>query len=108
RLICTVVGTLPTGQHTVPDSTRPLCGALAADVLAFTTPSGGSGGGVTAGFATATKWGGSWAVGLGASYRYAASFTPIAGGGDLKPGNEGRARLGIEGPLRGGKCLGAA
>jgi len=105
RLIFTVVGTLPTGQQTVPDSTLPLFGALATDVLDFTTPSFGSGGGVTAGFATATKWGGSWAVGLGASYRYAASFTPIAGGGDLKPGNEGRARLGIEGPLGGGKYL---
>ncbi len=105
RLIFTVVGTLPTGQQTVPDSTLPLFGALATDFLDFTTPSFGSGGGLTAGFATATKWGGSWAVGLGASYHYAASFTPIAGGGDLKPGNEGRARLGIEGPLGGGKYL---
>jgi len=69
RLIFTVVGTLPTGQQTVPDSTLPLFGALATDVLDFTTPSFGS------------------------------------GGGDLKPGNEGRARLGIEGPLGGGKYL---
>ena len=108
RLLLTVVGTLPTGRQTVPDSTLALFGALATDLLDFTTPNFGSGGAVTAGFATAAKWGGSWAVGGGASYRYNAGFTPFSGSGELKPGSEGRARLGVEGPLPGGKYLRAA
>ena len=105
RLILSLVGTLPTGRQTVPDSTLPLFGALATDLLDFTTPSFGSGGAVTAGFATAARWGSNWAVGGGASYRYSGGFTPVSGGGELKPGSEGRARLGIEGPLAGGKYL---
>jgi hypothetical protein len=103
RLLFTLVGTLPTGAAEVPDTTIPLFGATATDLLGFTTPGFGSGGGLSAGFASAFKLGQNWAVGTGASYRYAASYTPVAGGDQLTPGGETRLRFGVEGPFGGGK-----
>ena len=103
RLVFSLVGTVPTGATAVPDTTIPLFGATATDLLGFTTPSFGSGGGVSAGFASAFKMGSDWAIGAGASYRYGASYTPLKGGSTLTPGGEVRARFGIEGPFGGGK-----
>jgi hypothetical protein len=103
RLVLNIVGTIPTGASAVPDTTIPLFGATATDLLGFTTPSFGSGGGMSAGFASAFKMGSDWAIGAGASYRYGASYTPLKGGGTLTPGGEIRARFGIEGPFGGGK-----
>jgi hypothetical protein len=103
RLILNLVGTLPTGATEVADTTIPLFGATATDLLGFTTPGFGSGGGFSAGFASAFKMGQSWAIGTGASYRYGASYTPVKGGNALAPGGEIRARFGIEGPFGGGK-----
>jgi len=103
RLLFTLVATLPTGAASVPDTTIPLFGATATDLLGFTTPGFGSGGGVSAGFASAFKMGQNWAVGTGFSYRHGASYTPVAGGSEMAPGGEVRARLGIEGPFGGGK-----
>ena len=111
HLIISVAGTLPTGQKTVSDSTVPLLSALATDLLAFTTPTLGSGGGATGGFATAFRLGERWAGGVAASYRWHAGYTPVSGGGRLEPGGEGRVRLGVEGPLGadgGGYFRGAA
>lgn len=102
RLLFTLVATLPTGAAEVPDTTIPLFGATATDLLGFTTPGFGSGGGVSAGFASAFKMGQNWAVGTGVSYRQGASYTPVAGGSEMSPGGEVRARLGIEGPFGGG------
>ena len=103
RLLFTLVGTLPTGAAEVPDTTIPLYGATATDLLGFTTPGFGSGGGLSAGFASAFKVGQNWAVGTGASYRHGASYTPVSGGDELSPGAEVRARIGVEGPFGGGK-----
>ena len=103
RLIFNLVGTIPTGATAVPDTTIPLFGVTATDLLGFTTPGFGSGGGVSAGFASAFKMGNSWAVGTGASYHYGASYTPVEGGTPMTPGGEVRGRLGIEGPFGGGK-----
>ena len=103
RLIFNLVGTIPTGATTVPDTTIPLFGATATDLLGFTTPGFGSGGGVSAGFASAFKMGQNWAIGTGASYRYGASYVPVKGGSEMLPGGEIRGRLGIEGPFGGGK-----
>jgi hypothetical protein len=109
QLIVSVVGTLPTGTRAVDTSSVPLLSALATEVLNFTTPSFGTGGGVTGGFATAFKLGERWAAGVGGSYRWHARYTPVAGGGDLEPGGEGRVRLGAEGPVGGrGYFRGAA
>jgi len=103
KLVFNVVGTIPTGATAVPDTTIPLFGAAATDLLGFTTPSFGSGGGVSAGFASAFRMGQNWAVGTGASYRYGASYVPVKGGSELSPGGEMRARFGLEGPFGGGK-----
>ena len=109
RLIVSVAGTLPTGKRAVDTSAVPLLSALATEVLNFTTPSFGTGGGVTGGFATAFKLGERWAVGVGGSYRWYARYTPVAGGGDLEPGGEARVRLGAEGRVGGrGYFRGAA
>lgn len=103
KVVFNLVGTIPTGATTVPDTTIPLFGATGTDLLGFTTPSFGSGGGVSAGFASAFKMGQNWAVGTGASYRYGASYVPVKGGSEMSPGGEMRARFGLEGPFGGGK-----
>ena len=103
RLMFTVVGTIPSGASAVPDTTIPLFGATATDLLGFTAPNFGSGGGLSTGFASAFKVGRSWAVGTGASYHYGASYTPVEGGSDMAPGGEVRVRFGMEGPFGGGK-----
>jgi len=103
NLIFNVVGTIPTGATTVSSSTIPLFGATGTGLLGFTTPSFGSGGGVSAGFASAFKLGENWAVGTGASYHYGASYVPVEGGSEMSPGGEIRGRLGVEGPFGGGK-----
>jgi hypothetical protein len=99
KLLFSLVGTIPTGATAVPDTTIPLFGATATDLLGFTTPGFGSGGGVSAGFASAFRMGSNWAVGTGASYRYGMSYTPVKDGSEMSPGGELRARLGLEGPF---------
>ncbi len=99
HLVLSVAGSLPTGKKTVPAATLPLLSALATDLFDFTTPSLGSGGGVTSGFATAFKLGERWAGGVGGSFRWRASYTPFTGKAVLEPGGEGRMRLGVEGPV---------
>jgi hypothetical protein len=103
RLLFNLVGTLPTGAKAVADTTIPLFGATATDLFGFTTPSFGSGGGVSAGFASAFQMGTNWAFGAGASFRQGMAYTPVAGGSEMAPGGEIRARMGIEGPMSGGK-----
>ena len=103
RLLLNVVGTIPTGVATVSDTTIPLFGATATDLLAFTTPSFGAGGAVSTGFASAFRMGSNWAIGAGGSYRAGASYVPVRGGTTLAPGGEIRARFGIEGPFGEGK-----
>ncbi len=100
KLIFNLVGSVPTGATAVPDTTIPLFGATATDLLGFTAPNLGSGGGVSAGFASAFRSGSNWAIGTAASYRQGASYQPIRGQpGQLSPGGELRARFGIEGPF---------
>jgi len=109
HLIVSVVGTLPTGKKAVDSAAVPVLSALGTELLNFTAPSFGTGGGVTGGFATAFKLGERWAGGLGGSYRWHASYTPVVASGELEPGGEGRVRLGVEGPLGGtGYFRGAA
>lgn len=103
RLLLNVVTTIPTGATTVPNTTIPLFGATATDLFAFTTPTFGTGGGISGGFASGFRLGDNWAIGAGASYRYGASYVPVTGGSRLIPGSEIRARLGVEGPFGGNK-----
>jgi hypothetical protein len=108
HLIVSIAGTLPTGKQEMDSSAVPLLSILGTELFGFTTPSFGNGGGATGGFATAFKLGERWAGGVGGSYRWRAGYAPLAGGGDLQPGGEGRARLGVEGPLGGGGYLRSA
>jgi len=103
KVLFNVVGTIPTGAMTVSSTTIPLFGATGTGLLGFTTPSFGSGGGISAGFASAFRMGQNWAVGTGASYHYGASYVPVEGGAEMSPGGEIRGRMGIEGPFGGGK-----
>ena len=103
KFVFNLVGTIPTGATAVADTTIPLLGALATDLLGFTTPNFGSGGGLSTGFASAFRMGQNWAVGTGASYRYAASYVPVQGVNEMMPGGEIRGRLGLEGPFGAGK-----
>jgi len=103
RLLLNVVATLPTGVETVSDTTIPLFGATATDLLAFTTPSFGAGGAVSTGFAWAFRMRSNWAAGVGGSFRAAANYVPVTGGNTLTPGGEIRARFGLEGPFGEGK-----
>jgi len=102
HLIVSLVGTLPTGKKAVDSADVPVLSALGTELLSFTTPTFGTGGGITGGFATAFKLGERWAGGVGGSYRWHASYTPVVASGELEPGGEGRVRLGVEGPLGGG------
>ncbi|HXF94601.1 MAG TPA: hypothetical protein VNI61_00735 [Gemmatimonadales bacterium] len=108
RVVLTVVGTLPTGSETVPDTTLPLYGATATDLLGFMAPAFGGGGALTAGVAAAFPLSPTWAVGAGASYRHSGSYLPVAGGEELSPGGEGRVRVGVEGSPGGAAYLRAA
>jgi hypothetical protein len=99
RLLLNFVATIPTGVETVSDTTIPLFGATATDLLAFTTPSFGAGGAFSTGFVAAFRTGTDWAIGVGGSYRRGASYVPVRGGNTLQPGGEVRARVGIEGPF---------
>src|SRR5581483_6836080 len=108
HLVLVLAAALPTGRREVPASAVPLLSALATDLLGFTTSSFGSGGGAAGGFATAIGLGTRWAGGVAASYRWHASYTPVAGSGTLEPGGEARVRVGVEGPVwRGGYLRGA-
>jgi len=103
HVIMSLVGTLPTGKTSVDSAAVPVLSALGTELLNFTAPTFGTGGGVTGGFATAFKLGERWAGGVGGSYRWHASYTPVVASGELEPGGEGRVRLGVEGPLGGGR-----
>src|SRR5207237_2248756 len=93
RLIVSVAGTLPTGKRAVDTSAVPLLSALATEVLNFTTPSFGTGGGVTGGFATAFKLGERWALGVGGSYRWYARYKPMEGDDCLGTSERGVRRV---------------
>jgi len=101
HLIVSLVGTLPTGKRAVDSADVPVLSALGTELLSFTTPTFGTGGGITGGFATALKLGERWAGGVGGSYRWHARYTPVVASGELEPGGEGRVRLGVEGPVGG-------
>lgn len=108
KFVLNIVGTIPTGATAVADTTIPLFGALATDLLGFTTPNFGSGGAISTGFASAFRMGQNWALGTGASYRYAAGYVPVQGVNEMMPGGEIRGRLGLEGPFGGGKYFRSA
>jgi hypothetical protein len=99
RLVVFANGALPTGIKRVQQQELAVLGALSSDLIGFTAANLGTGGNVGGGFAGAIPLG-SWAVGLGATYRNWLPYQALATTEDkLRPGADVRVRLGIEGPL---------
>jgi hypothetical protein len=97
---------VPTGNSTHTDSEARVSAVLASEMLGFREASWGLGFGVTTGIATAYHIGGT-GVGLGASYRKASQFEPVADSAlKYTPGNETRIRLGLDRNIGGNKLSG--
>jgi hypothetical protein len=99
RLTLLLTGTIPTGITGVQTQELTALAALTSDVIGFTAPSLGAGGGVGLGFAAAMPVG-SWALGLGGTFRKSFRYEYVASDPNrLTPGSEMRLRAGIEGRL---------
>lgn len=90
---------LPTGQSTVPESKLVAASLIGSDFLSFPISNMGTGFGGTGGVALARPIG-EWNLGVGVSVRRSAQYDPfdVAGGPTLhyQPGNEYRARVGLD------------
>jgi len=99
---------LPTGKSTVPVDQVSAASLIGSDFLAFPISNMGSGFGGTGGIAVAYPVG-AWNVGGGVSFRHSAQYDPfdITGAPALhyQPGNEYRARIGVDRPVGTGHFL---
>jgi len=87
---------VPTGNARHTGEEALVAAFLSNDLLGFDESNWGQGVGVTTGIATATQMG-EWGVGLGASYRVANEYEPVADSVlGYSPGNEIRLRLGVD------------
>lgn len=90
---------LPTGRSTVTSQQQVAAGLIGSDFLSFPIPNMGTGFGGTGGVAVARPLG-DWNLGMGLSLRRSARYDPFdaAGGPALhyQPGNEYRARAGVD------------
>ncbi len=100
RLVFVATGVIPTGVETVELSQVSALGALASDVIGFAAPALGTGGAIGGGLVGGVPIG-RWALGFGATYKYALSYVPLSVQPDaeLRIGPELRVRGGLEGPL---------
>lgn len=91
---------IPTGESTVATDKQLAAGLIGSDFLAFPISSMGNGFGGTGGIAMAQQIGGEWNLGIGLSFRKSTEYTPFdnPGGTTLHytPGNEYRARVGLD------------
>lgn len=97
----TVFGTatLPTGIESLVQDDLSLLGILATDVIGFSSPSLGTGGGLGGGFAFAAP-AGDLAFGAALSFQSSFAYSPVSGSeAELKPGADVRVRVGLEGPV---------
>jgi hypothetical protein len=98
---------LPTGKSTVATDQRAAAGLIGSDFLAFPIANMGTGFGGTGGIAVAVPIGGDWNFGVGASLRHSARYDPFDLSGaqvlHYQPGNEYRARAGLDHPLGTGR-----
>lgn len=90
---------LPTGQSTANAKQFAAAQVISNDFLLFPIGTMGAGFGATGGIAVARPFG-AWNVGLGGSYRHSAEFAPFEYNDGQKahyqPGNELRARIGVD------------
>lgn len=105
-VILTAGVNLPTGTSTVPVDKQRAAGLIGSDFLAFPIASMGTGFGGTGGIAIARPLG-DWNIGAGFSVRHSAQYDPfdVTGGPALhyQPGNEYRARVGLDHPVGTGR-----
>jgi hypothetical protein len=99
-VVLTVGLNIPTGKSTVNASEQDAASAIASDFLVFPVPSLGTGLAATGGVAFARSVR-DWNIGLGASMRQSSAYEPFeATSGNptvrFQPGNEYRARLGMD------------
>lgn len=99
-VILTAGVNLPTGQSTAKSTQFEAAENIANDFLLFPLGSMGAGFATTGGIALARPVG-AWNLGFGASFRHSADFTPYEYSDGQKahyqPGDEYRARLGVDG-----------
>jgi hypothetical protein len=94
--VLTVGVNVPTGNATHDASEAVVASALSTELLGFREALWGTGFGFTSGVATAWHMG-ETGVGLGASYRVAGEFEPVADSTfTYAPGNEARVRLALD------------
>lgn len=97
---------LPTGKTTATADQLPAASLIASDFLYFPISNFGTGLGWTGGAAVARPFG-AWNVGLGASVRMSSEYAPfeLEAGRELRyqPGNEYRARIGVDRPIGSGR-----
>ena len=98
-IVLTAGVNLPTGQSTIPESKLVAASLIGSDFLAFPISNMGTGFGGTGGVALARPLG-EWNFGVGVSMRRSAQYDPfdVSGGPALhyQPGNEYRARVGLD------------
>ena len=90
---------LPTGQSTVSLDQLTAAGRIGSDFLAFPISNMGTGLATTGGIAIARPIG-SWNIGFGGAFRRSSAYEPFNVPGDtplrFQPGNEVRARIGVD------------
>ncbi|HET9004855.1 MAG TPA: hypothetical protein VFN39_12705 [Gemmatimonadaceae bacterium] len=98
-VVLTAGVSLPTGQSTANAKQFVAAQSISNDFLLFPIGTMGAGLGATGGIALARPIG-AWNVGLGGSYRHSADFAPFEYNDGQKahyqPGNELRARIGVD------------
>lgn len=96
---------LPTGKSSVTLDQVAAAGRIGNDFLAFPISNMGTGFGATGGIAVARPLG-EWNIGFGGAVRHSASYEPYSVQGTtlrFQPGNEYRARVGVDRPVRAGR-----
>ncbi|HVZ78417.1 MAG TPA: hypothetical protein VG818_10585 [Gemmatimonadaceae bacterium] len=97
---------LPTGKQTALPSEQAAATLIASDFLLFPIAGFGTGAGGTGGIAIAEPIG-DWNLGFGAAVKYSASYDPFQNADGsrfhFQPGNEYRARVGLDHPYGTGR-----
>lgn len=98
-IVLTAGVNLPTGRSTLPESKVVAASLIGSDFLSFPISNMGTGFGGTGGIALARPLG-EWNLGVGVSVRRSSQYEPFdVGGGPAlhyQPGNEYRARVGVD------------
>lgn len=94
--VVSLAANIPTGNESHTDEEAVVAAVLSSDLFGFREATWGTGFSLTSGIATATRFN-EWGVGIGASYRLANEFEPVADSSfGYEPGDEVRIRLGLD------------